>query len=393
MSMIEVRQVSKIFGKSPKKALELVKQGVGKRELLEKHQHALGLYDINLNIEEGEVFVIMGLSGSGKSTLIRHFNRLIDPTGGDIIVNGENVTNLSKKALKAFRRHAMSMVFQHFGLMPHRTVLENTAYALRVRGVDKATAFKQAQQWLQRVGLAGFEKQYPQQLSGGQQQRIGLARALAADTKVLLMDEAFSALDPLIRSQMQDELLALQKQLKKTVVFITHDLSEALRIGNRIAILNDGKLAQVGSPKDILLHPADEYVRKFVQNVNLANALTVESIMREPRLSLEDCSLNEAQKLMQEQQRPWVWVKKEGLYEGLVTLEALEKAISESNNCYLSDIAKQPQSVNIHTSIESAVPIAMTGEIPIPVTDKNGKLAGVMDAEKISKIYQEKIEV
>lgn len=390
--MIEVRQVSKIFGKSPKKALKLVKQGVGKRELLEKHQHALGLYDINLNIEEGEVFVIMGLSGSGKSTLIRHFNRLIDPTGGEIIVDGENVTNLSKKALKAFRRNAMSMVFQHFGLMPHRTVLENTAYALRVRGVDKATAFKQAQQWLQRVGLAGFEKQYPQQLSGGQQQRIGLARALAADTKVLLMDEAFSALDPLIRSQMQDELLALQKQLKKTVVFITHDLSEALRIGNRIAILNDGKLAQIGSPKDILLHPADEYVRKFVQNVNLANALTVESIMREPKFSLEDCSLNEAQKLMQEQQRPWVWVKKEGLYEGLVTLEALEKAISESNNCYLSDIAKQPQSVNIHASIESAVPIAMTGEIPIPVTDKNGKLAGVMDAEKISKIYQEKTE-
>lgn len=389
MSMIEVRQVAKIFGKNPNKALELVKSGISKSELLDKHQHALGLYDINLEIEEGEVFVIMGLSGSGKSTLIRHFNRLIEPTAGEIIVNGEDVTNLSKKALKEFRRNSMSMVFQHFGLMPHRTVLENTAYALSIRGLNQQQAFEQAQQWLGRVGLAGFEQQYPQQLSGGQQQRIGLARALAADTDILLMDEAFSALDPLIRSQMQDELLSLQQQLKKTVVFITHDLSEALKIGNRIAILNDGRLAQVGTPKEILLKPADDYVREFVQGVNLANALTVESIMHKPKLSLEDCPLHEAQKLMQEQKRQWVWVKKDGLYEGLVTLDALEKAISESSNTYLSDIAKQPQSIDINASIEHAVPIAINQEYPIPVTDKNGKLTGVMDTSEIGKIYAE----
>lgn len=388
MSIIEVQHVAKIFGKKPEHALELVAQGVSKSDLLNKHQHALGLYDINLNIEAGEVFVIMGLSGSGKSTLIRHFNRLIEPTRGDIIVRGENVTQLSKKALRSFRRNAMSMVFQHFGLMPHRNVLENTAYALRTRGVKKHTAFEQAREWLDRVGLSGFEKQYPQQLSGGQQQRIGLARALAANTDILLMDEAFSALDPLIRAQMQDELLSLQQQLKKTVVFITHDLSEAIKIGNRIAILNDGKLAQVGTPEDILLNPADDYVREFVQGVDLARSLNVESIMQSPVLSLEDCPLEQAHQAMQDKQASWVWVKREGLYQGLVTLEDLTTAINTNANRPLSDIAKHAHPIEADASIENTVPIAINKQHPIPVVDKNGKLAGVVDAQKVSQLYQ-----
>lgn len=388
MSIIEVQHVAKIFGKKPEHALALVAQGVSKSDLLNKHQHALGLYDINLNIEAGEVFVIMGLSGSGKSTLIRHFNRLIEPTRGDIIVRGENVTQLSKKALRSFRRNAMSMVFQHFGLMPHRNVLENTAYALRTRGVKKHTAFEQAREWLDRVGLSGFEKQYPQQLSGGQQQRIGLARALAANTDILLMDEAFSALDPLIRAQMQEELLSLQQQLKKTVVFITHDLSEAIKIGNRIAILNDGKLAQVGTPEDILLNPADDYVREFVQGVDLARSLNVESIMQSPVLSLEDCPLEQAHQAMQDKQASWVWVKREGLYQGLVTLEDLTTAINTNANRPLSDIAKHAHPIEADASIENTVPIAINKQHPIPVVDKNGKLAGVVDAQKVSQLYQ-----
>lgn len=388
MSIIEVQHVAKIFGKKPEHALALVAQGVSKSDLLNKHQHALGLYDINLNIEAGEVFVIMGLSGSGKSTLIRHFNRLIEPTRGDIIVRGENVTQLSKKALRSFRRNAMSMVFQHFGLMPHRNVLENTAYALRTRDIKKHTAFEQAREWLDRVGLSGFEKQYPQQLSGGQQQRIGLARALAANTDILLMDEAFSALDPLIRAQMQDELLSLQQQLKKTVVFITHDLSEAIKIGNRIAILNDGKLAQVGTPEDILLNPADDYVREFVQGVDLARSLNVESIMQSPVLSLEDCPLEQAHQAMQDKQASWVWVKREGLYQGLVTLEDLTTAINTNANRPLSDIAKHAHPIEADASIETTVPIAINKQHPIPVVDKNGQLAGVVDAQKVSQLYQ-----
>ncbi len=386
MSMIEVRHVSKVFGKNPKKALQLINQGMDKAELLNQHQHALGLHDINLQIEEGEVFVIMGLSGSGKSTLIRHFNRLIEPTDGEIIVAGEKVTDLSDKELKVFRRNAMSMVFQHFGLIPHRTVLENTAYALHIQKVDKKTAQSKAKQWLERVGLAGFEAQYPQQLSGGQQQRVGLARALAADTDIILMDEAFSALDPLIRTQMQDELLELQQQLHKTVVFITHDLDEALRIGNRIAILNEGKLAQIGSAEEILLNPADEYVREFVQGVNLASVLTLQSIMH-CAISLEDTSLEQAQSLLIEKNSAYLWLENAGVYQGMVTLQAIQEALSSGTNINLSDIVQKRPSMDLQSSIEMAVPMAISSSYPIAITNKKGELMGEVRAEDIAQLY------
>ncbi len=265
---ISIEGLYKVFGPSPAKPMEMVRAGVSKDDILAKTGHTVGLKDINLSIEKGKIFVIMGLSGSGKSTLIRHLNRLIDPTEGRIMVGGINVMDLGQKELEEFRRHKMSMVFQRFGLMPHRTVLENVAYGLKVQGIDKTERNQKATDWLETVGLSGYEKQYPSQLSGGQQQRVGLARALCTDAEILLMDEAFSALDPLIRSEMQDQLIELQEKLQKTIIFITHDLDEALRLGNRIAILKDGELVQEGAPEEILLSPATDYVEAFVLKAN-----------------------------------------------------------------------------------------------------------------------------
>ncbi|WP_430309846.1 quaternary amine ABC transporter ATP-binding protein [Pseudomonas sp. PONIH3] len=265
MNKIEVKNVFKIFGARAEDALKLIRQSKSKEQVLAETGCVVGVNDLSLSIGSGEIFVIMGLSGSGKSTLVRHFNRLIDPTSGQILVDGEDILQYDMQALREFRRRKISMVFQSFGLLPHRTVLDNVAYGLKVRGESKALCTERALHWINTVGLKDYEKSYPHQLSGGMRQRVGLARALAADTDIILMDEAFSALDPLIRAEMQDQLLELQKTLHKTIVFITHDLDEAVRIGNRIAILKDGRLIQVGTPKEILYQPADEYVDRFVQ--------------------------------------------------------------------------------------------------------------------------------
>jgi len=265
ISKIEVKNVFKIFGDRAAEALQLIRNNQSKDQVLSQTGCVVGVNDLSLSIGSGEIFVIMGLSGSGKSTLVRHFNRLIDPTSGQILVDGEDILQYDMEALREFRRRKISMVFQSFGLLPHRNVLDNVAYGLKVRGESKQLCAERAQQWIETVGLKGYEKKYPHQLSGGMRQRVGLARALAADTDIILMDEAFSALDPLIRAEMQDQLLELQKTLHKTIVFITHDLDEAVRIGNRIAILKDGRLIQVGTPHQILHNPADEYVDRFVQ--------------------------------------------------------------------------------------------------------------------------------
>ncbi len=280
MSKIEINNVYKIFGPKPNQVLEMVKGGSGKDEILEKTGHTVGLDNVSLKIEEGETFVCMGLSGSGKSTLIRHLNRLIDPTDGEILVEGTNVMSLNKEKLIEFRRHKMSMVFQRFGLFPHKTVLQNVGYGLEMQGIDPEKRNSVAMEKIEAVGLSGFENQYPNQLSGGMQQRVGLARALATDTDIMLMDEAFSALDPLIRSDMQKQLLDLQAQLKKTIVFITHDLDESLRLGDHIGILNAGKLVQVGTPVEIVMNPADDYVEAFVKDVNRAKVLKAKIIMK-----------------------------------------------------------------------------------------------------------------
>ena len=283
---IKIESLYKIFGTNPKMGLEHVKNGVGKDELLTKYSHVLGLQDINLNIQEKNIQVIMGLSGSGKSTLIRHINRLIEPTAGKITVEDQDVMAYNKNALRNFRRQKTAMVFQRFALMPHMTVIKNVSLGLDMRGIKPKEAKEKASKWIEKVGLNGYEEKYPQHLSGGMQQRVGLARALTNDADILLMDEAFSALDPLIRKDMQDILLGLQSELHKTVVFITHDLDEALKIGDRIAILKDGKMDQDDLPADILLNPKTDYVKKFVEDVNRSRVLKAKHIMQ--KLNGED---------------------------------------------------------------------------------------------------------
>jgi glycine betaine/proline transport system ATP-binding protein len=305
---IEIKNLYKIFGPNASTHVEAVKRGMTKTELLEAHGHVLGLKDISISMPAGRIQVVMGLSGSGKSTLIRHINRLIDPTVGEILVGGVDVAKMNRNELLQFRRHQTAMVFQKFALLPHRTVLGNSVYGLEVQGVPRAKQEEEANRWIERVGLSGFEDNYPNQLSGGMQQRVGLARALTNDAPILLMDEAFSALDPLIRMDMQTVLLDLQKEIRKTVVFITHDLDEALRLGDQIAILRDGEVVQQGTGQDIVLNPADEYISNFVHEVNRGRVIFVETIMR-PLASPSDAKgpsvtehsvLEDAAKLMSE---------------------------------------------------------------------------------------------
>ena len=300
---ISINSLSKIFGDRPNYVMQHVLNGMSKQQLLDEHGHVLGLNNININLSAKRLHVIMGLSGSGKSTLIRHINRLIEPTAGKVIIDGENLMEMSQDELREFRRHKASMVFQKFGLLPHRTVIQNIAYGLMIQGIKEDEAKERSKQWIDKVGLTGFEKHYPAQLSGGMQQRVGLARALATDAEILLMDEAFSALDPLIRTNMQDILLDLQKELHKTIIFITHDLDEALRIGDEISILRDGEVIQTGDPQDIILKPADKYIADFIKDINLSRVLKIGSIMEKttnasgPKL-LSNTSVEEALQIM-----------------------------------------------------------------------------------------------
>ena len=276
---VSLRGLYKIFGPRDKAMMEHVSGGMGKPELLEKHKHVLGLQDINVDMQAGEITVVMGLSGSGKSTLIRHLNRLIEPTAGEILVDGEDVMKLNQTDLRVMRQKRMSMVFQKFALLPHRTVLQNAAMGLEVQEVPVAEREAEATKWLARVGLDGYESRYPSELSGGMQQRVGIARALTSNSDIMLMDEAFSALDPLIRTDMQNLLLELQVELQKTIVFITHDLDEALKLADHLVILKDGAVVQQGEPQGILLNPTDPYIEDFVSDINRARVLRVRSVM------------------------------------------------------------------------------------------------------------------
>ncbi|SDM46345.1 glycine betaine/proline transport system ATP-binding protein [Oryzisolibacter propanilivorax] len=278
---IIIDHVFKVFGDEPKQALDLVAQGLSKQEILARTGQSIGVFDASFTIEAGEIFVVMGLSGSGKSTLVRMLNRLIEPTAGRILVEGQDIGSLSDRALRALRRKDISMVFQSFALMPHLTVLDNTAFGLELAGVGRKEREQAAEQALAQVGLDGWGASYPDELSGGMQQRVGLARALASDPSILLMDEAFSALDPIIRTEMQSELLRLQEKKRRTIVFISHDLDEAMRIGDRIAIMKDGQVVQVGTPDEILRCPADDYVRSFVRGVDAAAVFKAADIARQ----------------------------------------------------------------------------------------------------------------
>ena len=341
MSKIEIKNVYKIFGNNPQSVMPMVKDGANKEEVLEQTGHTVGLDNVSLNIEEGETFVCMGLSGSGKSTLIRHLNRLIDPTDGEILVEGTNVMSFNKEQLIDFRRHKMSMVFQRFGLFPHKTVLQNVGYGLEMQGKPEDERDRTAMEKIEAVGLSGFENQFPNQLSGGMQQRVGLARALATDSDIMLMDEAFSALDPLIRSDMQKQLLDLQSELKKTIVFITHDLDESLKLGDHIGILNAGKLVQVGTPVDIIMNPADDYVEAFVKDVNRAKVLKAKIIMK----SINETTNEEKNNLIKIQEDQFIEeflpqvvcnnancevVDKKGNVKGYITNKELQHSLSKS---------------------------------------------------------------
>ena len=337
MALIEIRNVYKIFGEGREQeaALDLARAGVEKNDVLVETGCTLGLKDVSLSVERGETFVVMGLSGSGKSTLIRHINRLIDPTTGQVLVDGRDVLEFSPEELLAFRRGAVSMVFQRFALFPHMTVLENVGYGLEVQGVDPEERRRRAMAWIEDVELTGYENAYPAQLSGGMQQRVGLARALCTDPEILLMDEPFSALDPLIRKQMQEHLIALQRDLKKTIVFITHDLDEALHLGDHVAILKDGVIDQIGKPNEILLRPATDYVREFVREVKRGRILKTGDVMWPPDEAAagptisRDAVLQDALPVSMESESPLRVVDETGAVVGVLSRSALLRGLTD----------------------------------------------------------------
>ncbi|QSB51620.1 quaternary amine ABC transporter ATP-binding protein [Leuconostoc falkenbergense] len=378
MSKVEIKHLTKIFGKRPKAALKMVKQNKSKNEIVEKTGSTVGVYDINMSIEEGEIFVIMGLSGSGKSTLIRLLNRLIEPTDGQLFIDGQEITNLTKKQMLSIRRKKMSMVFQNFGLFPHRTLLENTEFGLEIQGVPKAQRRQRAEQALDNAQLLSFKDQYPNQLSGGMQQRVGLARALTNDPDILLMDEAFSALDPLVRGQMQDELLDLQANVQKTIIFITHDLNEALRIGDHIAIMKDGQLQQVGTGEEILTNPANDYVKTFVGDVDRTKVLTADSIMI-PALTSNisvDGPTVALRKMSAEEVSGVVAVNRHRQFVGYLSSEATVSARREK--LPLADVVVEMPTVKPDTLISDIMPIIYDAQTPVAVIDDDNRLRGVI---------------
>ncbi|HFL2274990.1 TPA: glycine betaine/L-proline ABC transporter ATP-binding protein [Streptococcus agalactiae] len=378
-NILEVKNLTKIFGKKQKAALEMVKQGKSKTEILEKTGATVGVYDASFEIKEGEIFVIMGLSGSGKSTLVRMLNRLIDPSSGNIYLDGKDIAKMNVEDLRNIRRHDINMVFQNFGLFPHRTILENTEFGLEMRGVSKEERTTLAEKALDNAGLLPFKDQYPSQLSGGMQQRVGLARALANSPKILLMDEAFSALDPLIRREMQDELLDLQDTNKQTIIFISHDLNEALRIGDRIALMKDGEIMQIGTGEEILTNPANDFVREFVEDVDRSKVLTAQNIMIKPlttvleidgpQVALTRMHREEVSMLMATNRRRQLL--------GSLTAEAAIEA--RKKDLPLSEvIGKDVVTVSKDTVITDIMPLIYDSSAPIAVTDDNDRLLGVI---------------
>ncbi|HFV2534332.1 TPA: glycine betaine/L-proline ABC transporter ATP-binding protein [Streptococcus agalactiae] len=378
-NILEVKNLTKIFGKKQKAALEMVKQGKSKTEILKKTGATVGVYDASFEIKEGEIFVIMGLSGSGKSTLVRMLNRLIDPSSGNIYLDGKDIAKMNVEDLRNIRRHDINMVFQNFGLFPHRTILENTEFGLEMRGVSKEERTTLAEKALDNAGLLPFKDQYPSQLSGGMQQRVGLARALANSPKILLMDEAFSALDPLIRREMQDELLDLQDTNKQTIIFISHDLNEALRIGDRIALMKDGEIMQIGTGEEILTNPANDFVREFVEDVDRSKVLTAQNIMIKPlttvleidgpQVALTRMHREEVSMLMATNRRRQLL--------GSLTADAAIEA--RKKDLPLSEVIdKDVVTVSKDTVITDIMPLIYDSSAPIAVTDDNDRLLGVI---------------
>ncbi|MFA6808422.1 MAG: glycine betaine/L-proline ABC transporter ATP-binding protein [Eubacteriales bacterium] len=377
---IVVKNLMKIFGAHPQKALNMLKERKSKEDILKETGHTVGINDVSFTVNEGEIFVVMGLSGSGKSTILRCLNRLIEPSDGMIVIDGIDITKLKDKELRKVRQEKTAMVFQQFALLPHRTVLQNTVYGLEVQGIPKNKREEKAIKSLELVGLGGLENQYPSQLSGGMKQRVGLARALTNDSDILLMDEAFSALDPLIREEMQDELLSLQQKMNKTIVFITHDLNEALKLGDRILFLKDGELIQVGTPEEIITNPADDYVAKFVKGVDRSKILTVKDVMKKahPLVLLRD-GPNIALRVMKEHGISSVFVvDKERHLKGILTADAALEAKKEGIQSFLNFELSQGPVVTEEVLIQDALGVIAESKLPMAVVNEEHKLMGII---------------
>lgn len=375
---IEVKNASKIFGKSSKRAAQLLKEGKSKKEILKETGATVGVNNAAFDVYDGEIFVIMGLSGSGKSTLVRLLNRLIDPTAGQILLDGEDIVKMNKEQLRNVRRKKIGMVFQNFALFPHRTILQNTVYGLEIQGAPKEDRENQAVESLRLVGLAGYEAQYPGQLSGGMQQRVGLARALANNPDILLMDEAFSALDPLIRKDMQDELLQLHEDMGKTIIFITHDLDEALRIGDRIALMKDGEIVQIGSPEEILMNPSNDYVERFVEDVDLSKVLTANHIMKHADTVQIDRGPRVALRLMESLRISSIYVVDKGgrLMGALTAQDAVNAA---EKGLKIEDVLiKDVITVTGDSVLTELFDVVSTATIPVAVVDDKNRLKGII---------------
>ena len=392
--IIKVDSIWKVFGKNADQAMKPGNAGKTKSEIQSEIGVVVGLHDVSFEVQRGQTFVIMGLSGSGKSTMVRCLIRLIEPTAGSIVIDGDDITAMDDKALMEFRRDKIAMVFQHYGLMPHRNVLDNASWGLEVQGVPEEERYARTRETLEMVGLGGWEASYPRQLSGGMQQRVGLARALVVDTDILLMDEPFSGLDPLIRRQMQDELLRLQEELHKTIVFITHDLNEALKLGDRIAIMQDGRVVQIGSPEDIVLRPEDQYVGDFTQDVRLESVLTASKVMvapkttvlghQGPRAALHAIGATDGD-------AAWI-VDRRQHYIGLLTITRANDALRAGINRLdlgLGYVDQGYESVSPDTTFDVLIPLAMGSNFPIPVTDADNKLVGEVHRSALAEALAE----
>jgi len=390
---IRIENLVKIYGENPKRALKMFREGGNREEILKATGNVLGVADVSLTVNEGELFVIMGLSGSGKSTLVRCINRLIESTSGQIYIDGEDILKVNQERLRDLRRTKISMVFQRFGLFPHKTVIENVEYGLQLRGISAKERRDKAQETLEAVGLGAWGEYFPDNLSGGMQQRVGLARALATDAPIMLMDEAFSALDPLIRRGMQDELIRLQNELHKTIIFISHDIQESLKIGDRVAVMKDGYLVQVGTPEEIVTNPVDDYIRAFTLDVNRAQVLKTGSILRRTRpFNLGTGPAANALKQMKEYQRYHMYVINEaGHPVGMLIRDELEAAVHQGVTDVQKIMVTDFPTVDIHNNLEEIFHVAQEN-IPLAVLAEDGKFRGVVEPSDIFSSISTTIE-
>ncbi len=378
--LIEVNNLSKIFGSKPEKALLMLRDGKTKNEILEKTGQTVGLNNISFQVFKGEIFVLMGLSGCGKSTLLRCLNRLINPTVGSIVINGNDIVTMNEDEIRDFRRKQAGMIFQNFALLPHKTVLDNVAFGLEIQGMALEERYAKAAEALKMVGLAGYEQSMPDQLSGGMKQRVGLARALASDAEILLMDEAFSALDPLIRRDMQDELIELQERLNKTIIFVTHDLDEALKLGSRIALMKDGKIIQVGTSEEILMNPSNDYVARFVADVDMTRVLTAQDVMKkaDPIISCRS-GPRLAARLMKEYGISSLFVvTQHRLLKGIVFIDDVVEAVKNDHTTLEEIVINDLTTIDLATPLADIIPIIADSKYPLPVIDQDGKLKGII---------------